>query len=74
MNFIDSQCTWLIRIVLQQTVQVDRSALVALAQESLEKPAGIERLEAAATELYKALQAGRDRGRFGYFRCFSKKY
>ena len=48
--------------MLQQTVQVDRSALVALAQESLEKTAGIERLEAAATELYKALQAGRDRG------------
>lgn len=33
-----------------------------LAQESLEKPASIHRLEEAAAELYKALQAGRDRG------------
>lgn len=33
-----------------------------LAQESLEKPASIQRLEEAAAELYKALQAGRDRG------------
>ncbi|EGN91691.1 hypothetical protein SERLA73DRAFT_67000 [Serpula lacrymans var. lacrymans S7.3] len=45
---------------LLQTVQVDRESLVTLTQESLEKPAGIQRLEGAATELYKALQAGRD--------------
>lgn len=32
-----------------------------LTQESLEKTASIERLEGAAAELYKALQAGRDR-------------
>lgn len=46
----------------QQTVQVDREALLALTQESLEKPSSLARLEGAATELYKALQAGRDRG------------
>lgn len=45
---------------LLQTVQVDREALVALTQESLEKASGIQKLEAAATELYKALQAGHD--------------
>ncbi|THG99273.1 hypothetical protein EW026_g3047 [Hermanssonia centrifuga] len=44
---------------LLQTVQVDRDALLVLTQESLEK--GVERLEEAATQLYKALQAGRDR-------------
>ncbi|OBZ79929.1 Exocyst complex component 1 [Grifola frondosa] len=46
---------------LLQTVQVDRSALLTLTQESLEKASSIQNLEAAATELYKALQAGRDR-------------
>lgn len=46
----------------QQTVQVDKQVLVVLTQESLEKTAGIQRLEDAATELYKALQAGRERG------------
>ncbi|EMD41929.1 hypothetical protein CERSUDRAFT_79548 [Gelatoporia subvermispora B] len=46
---------------LLQTVQVDKHALLALTQESLEKPASIQRLEEAATELYKALQASRDR-------------
>lgn len=46
----------------QQTVQVDREALLALTQESLEKGSGIQKLEEAATQLYKALQAGRDRG------------
>ena len=45
----------------QQTVQVPRELLVMLTQESLEKTASIERLEGAAAELYKALQAGRDR-------------
>lgn len=35
---------------------------MTLTQESLEKASGIEKLEAAATELYKALQAGRDTG------------
>lgn len=46
---------------LLQTVQVDREALLTLTQESLEKSASIERLEGAATQLYKALQASRDR-------------
>ncbi|KAF7967554.1 hypothetical protein HWV62_33929 [Athelia sp. TMB] len=45
---------------LLQTVHVDREALMTLSQESLEKTSGIQRLEEAATELYKALQAGRD--------------
>ncbi|KAG1784128.1 exocyst complex component Sec3-domain-containing protein [Suillus placidus] len=45
---------------LLQTVQVDREVLVTLTQESLEKASGIQKLETAATELYKALQAGHD--------------
>ncbi|KAJ7225687.1 exocyst complex component sec3 subunit [Mycena pura] len=45
---------------LLQTTQVDKEALAILTQESLEKSAGIQRLEEAATELYKALQAGQD--------------
>ncbi|KDQ63382.1 hypothetical protein JAAARDRAFT_53605 [Jaapia argillacea MUCL 33604] len=45
---------------LLQTVHVDQEALITLTQESLEKPNGIQRLEESATELYKALQAGRD--------------
>ncbi|KAJ6574943.1 exocyst complex component sec3 subunit [Mycena capillaripes] len=45
---------------LLQTVQVDKEALAILTQESLEKSTGIQRLEEAATELYKALQAGQD--------------
>ncbi|KAG1875576.1 exocyst complex component Sec3-domain-containing protein [Suillus subalutaceus] len=45
---------------LLQTVQVDREVLVTLTQESLEKVSGIQKLETAATELYKALQAGQD--------------
>ncbi|KAG2120700.1 exocyst complex component Sec3-domain-containing protein [Suillus discolor] len=45
---------------LLQTVQVDREVLVTLTQESLEKASGIHKLETAATELYKALQAGQD--------------
>lgn len=35
---------------------------MTLTQESLEKASGIEKLEKAATELYKALQAGQDTG------------
>ncbi|KAF9814500.1 hypothetical protein IEO21_05051 [Rhodonia placenta] len=46
---------------LLQTVHVDKEALLALTQESLEKASSIQRIEGAATELYKALQAGRDR-------------
>ncbi|KAI0375209.1 hypothetical protein BV20DRAFT_960301 [Pilatotrama ljubarskyi] len=46
---------------LLQTVQVDSDALLALTQESLEHPTSIKKLEASATELYKALLAGRDR-------------
>ena len=53
----------LLQTSLKQTVQVDREALVTLTQESLEKPASIQRLEGAATELYKALQAGQDTGK-----------
>ncbi|CAL1695070.1 unnamed protein product [Somion occarium] len=45
---------------LLQTVQVDREALLTLTQESLEQQPGITRMEEAATQLYKALQAGRD--------------
>ncbi|EEB87440.1 hypothetical protein MPER_15204, partial [Moniliophthora perniciosa FA553] len=45
---------------LLQTVQVDREVLLTLTQESLEKSTSIQRLEEAAAELYKALQAGRD--------------
>jgi hypothetical protein len=37
---------------------------MTLTQESLEKASSIQRLEDAATELYKALQAGRDTGEF----------
>ncbi|KAI8990472.1 exocyst complex component Sec3-domain-containing protein [Trametes punicea] len=46
---------------LLQTVQVNSEALLALTQESLEQPSSIKKLEASATELYKALLAGRDR-------------
>ena len=49
-------------------MHVDKEALLALTQESLEKPASIQRLEGAATELYKALQASKDRGTFPQFR------
>ena len=52
----------LIYFILQQTVHVERESLVSLTQESLEKDDGIARLEAAVTELYKALLAGRDNG------------
>jgi len=52
----------------QETVDVDRESLVALAQESLEKSKSIQKLEEAAADLYKALQAGRDRG-LQNFRC-----
>jgi hypothetical protein len=41
---------------------VDREALAMLTQESLEKTGSIQKLEDAAAELYKALQAGRDTG------------
>ncbi|KAG6818073.1 hypothetical protein H0H87_009228 [Tephrocybe sp. NHM501043] len=45
---------------LLQTVNVDQKSLVTLTQESLEKTQSMERLEEAAAQLYKALQAGRD--------------
>ncbi|CAA7268018.1 unnamed protein product [Cyclocybe aegerita] len=45
---------------LLRTVHVDQEALTTLTQESLEKAQGIRRLEGAAVQLYKALQAGRD--------------
>ncbi|KAI0307681.1 exocyst complex component Sec3-domain-containing protein [Multifurca ochricompacta] len=46
---------------LLQTVQVGREALITLTQGSLRDAEGIHTLEEAATGLYKALQAGRDR-------------
>ncbi|KAF8755980.1 Exocyst complex component SEC3 N-terminal PIP2 binding PH [Rhizoctonia solani] len=46
---------------LLQTVHVDRDALLVLTQESLENQRGIQRLEDAAAQLYRALLAGRDR-------------
>ncbi|KAG8792705.1 hypothetical protein FRC12_005162 [Ceratobasidium sp. 428] len=46
---------------LLQTVHVDRDALLTLTQESLESQRGIQKLEEAAAELYRALLAGRDR-------------
>lgn len=36
---------------------------MTLTQELLGEPSAIQRLEEAATELYKALQAGRDTGK-----------
>ncbi|KAI5124152.1 hypothetical protein M0805_000962 [Coniferiporia weirii] len=45
---------------LLQTVHVSRESLLTLTQESLEKDEGVAKLETAATELYKALLAGRD--------------
>ncbi|KAF8917639.1 exocyst complex component Sec3-domain-containing protein [Mucidula mucida] len=45
---------------LMQTVQVDQEVLRSLSQESLEKASSIQRLEEAASELYKALLAGKD--------------
>jgi hypothetical protein len=46
----------------QQTVNVDREALLMLTNQSLEKRSGLLRLEESATELYKALIAGKDTG------------
>lgn len=45
---------------LLRTVHVDQEALITLTQGSLEQPQSIQKLEEAASELYKALQAGRD--------------
>lgn len=44
-------------------MHVDPEALTTLTQESLEKAQSITRLEEAAVQLYKALQAGRDTGK-----------
>jgi exocyst complex component 1 len=41
--------------------------LVSLTREPLDKTPGIRRLEEAATELYKALLAGRDTGKMHYY-------
>lgn len=46
---------------LLQTVQVGREAMITLTQGSMRDAQGIRALEEAAAELYKALQAGRDR-------------
>jgi hypothetical protein len=46
-------------------VQVGREALITLTQGSLRDPGSIQALEGAAAELYRALQAGRDRGELG---------
>ena len=50
--------------MFQQTVQVDREALIVLTQGSLETDAGITKLEQAAAELYKAMQAARETGTY----------
>jgi len=48
---------------LLRTVHVDQDALMTLTQVSgLERAESIQRLEEAAAQLYKALQAGRDTG------------
>ena len=52
----------------QETVDVDRESLATLTKGSLEKSKSIQKLEEAAADLYKALQAGRDRG-LQKFRC-----
>lgn len=49
-------------------MQIGREALITLTQGSLRDAGGIQALEEAAAELYKALQAGRDRGEFRGFR------
>lgn len=41
---------------------MDRADLISLTQESLESDKGIARLEKSASELYKALIAGREHG------------
>ncbi|KAJ3511244.1 hypothetical protein NMY22_g15712 [Coprinellus aureogranulatus] len=45
---------------LLRTVHVEQDVLVTLTHESLERSQSITRLEEAASQLYKALQAGRD--------------
>ncbi|KAG5647578.1 hypothetical protein DXG03_008931 [Asterophora parasitica] len=57
---------------LLQTVNVDQRFLVTLTQESLEKPQSLQRLEEAAAQLYKALQAGRDTGTYLFLLEFSR--
>ncbi|KAH9046193.1 hypothetical protein EDB84DRAFT_1558436 [Lactarius hengduanensis] len=49
---------------LLQTVQIGREAMITLTQGSLRDPDGIQALEEAAAELYRALQAARDGGEF----------
>jgi hypothetical protein len=56
-------CCW--TFALQKTVQVGREELITLTQGSLRDPGSIQALEGASAELYKALQAGRDRGELG---------
>ena len=48
----------------QQTVHVERESMLTLTQGSLRDVEGVQALEEAATQLYKALQAGRDGGEF----------
>lgn len=45
---------------LMETIHIPENDLLALSQESLENPKGIERLEKAAVSLYKALLSTRD--------------
>ena len=47
---------------------------MTLTQESLEKASGIQKLEKAATELYKALQAGKDTGMWSILALLLKDY
>jgi hypothetical protein len=50
-------------------VQVGRETIITLTQGSLRELEGVQSLEEAATELYKALQAGRDGGEFRVCLC-----
>ena len=45
-------------------MQVGREAIITLAQGSMRDTEGVQALEEAAAELYRALQAGRDGGEF----------
>lgn len=49
-------------VLSQDTINIPEIDLQALAQESLESQAGIERLEKAAVSLYKAILSMRDTG------------
>ena len=54
---------------LQETIHIPEIDLMALSQESLENPKGIERLERAAVSLYKAILSTRDSGQSRFSSC-----